>query len=843
MRWLWLVPLAGCADLPELDRGICGNAIVELGEDCDGFESNPLARCLPPGEQGACHFDCAAGSTGTRWACPPGWACDADDLCRQPTGLFEPAVRYAIGGVESLASGDFDGDGRADLLSRNPGDLTGRSRLSFHYFDARAALVDTRAFRKLVMKPAIGNVSSDGLDDLVFSDFRVGLLLGHADRSWVPEVFTPYVLPAGMVRLTGVLEGGVDNAAPLATLATLGEGPGVYSADSMMNQLQLRTPIHSAPDSLLGLPLGVGIVESASSPCDELVLAFRGESALQWIELCAPEQQNGNVSWRPTATNNAIQLVPPAPLDAAPLAADLNRDGHLDVMVGAGGTTYVAFGDGHGLSAATPYQLVSGEQAEPVPNFSMPLAMGDVSGDGVADFVLADRIILSVLPSGASRPVYNTAWANSEGSWTSAKIVDLNGNGFPDVVAAERGRLHVDFYNGSGKPWLRNSKVLSARPISQLGSGDFDGDLINDLALVEQAASPQELDTVKVAFGALAQSPTTPQTVARGRAIKQIGGFRDGATSSMYVVAAPPAIDDQRNLVYLLLGDAERIPFAALELISFTQDGSLGNVISTALVLGAFAGPAAKDALALSIDLSSGTWHFWLVPGMDGALPEPTEVAGALDARLTPSAPAGPNMPFPTVKVYAAGASADLDRDGRDEAIWVMPAEQGTRCGVESFSVTGQLPSLTAVTRGAVLLEGNCVDPQLSAVDADQDGSLDLAVLTGSKQATDRKLYVLWNDGNGHFAADRSTLVNASGDSPQAFTSLRASDAFSFVYATQQAVVQWRYAGMRTFGAPTMLASLRKGTGIVAADLDGDGVTDLALADDGDIRVLKAQVR
>jgi hypothetical protein len=840
MRWLWLVPLAGCANLPELDRGLCGNAIVEPGEDCDGFESNPLARCLPPSEEGACHFDCSTGSNGARWTCPGGWACDADDMCRRPTGGFEQAVRYPIGGVESLATGDFDGDGRADLISRNPVDLPGRSRLGFHYFDARAALVDTRNFRKLVMNPAIGAISNDGRDDLVFSDFRVGVLLGQADRSWVPEVFTPYVLPAGTVRLTGVFDGAVEYSAALATVATLGAGPGVYSADSMINQLQLRAPIHSALEGMLGVPLAVALVEGSGSPCDELVLAFRGETALQLIELCEPEPPDGMISWSSAATNRAIQLVPPAPLDAPPLAADLDRDGHLDVLVGAGGTTYAAFGDGRGLSVATPFVLRSGEGAEPVPDFSMPLAMGDVSGDGVADFVLHDRIILSQLPSSATRPVYNTAWANAEGRWTSAEIVDLNGNGYLDVVAAERGRLHIDFYNGSGKAWLRNSKVLSARPVSQLGAGDFDGDLINDLAWVEQAPSAQELDTVKVAFGALSATPSNAQAVARVRGVQQIGPFFDGSTSSMVVVASTT---DQRNAVYLLLGDAERIPFAALDLTRFTQDGLLSDVLSTALVLGAFSGPDAKDALALSVNPRAGTWHFWLVPGMDGALPEPLELAGALDARLTPSSPTGPIIAFPTVEAYAVGESADLDRDGRDEVIWAMPAESGTRCGVESFSVMGQAPSLSLVSRGAVLLEGNCADPQLSAADADQDGFLDLAVLTGSKQAPDRRLYVLWNDGSGRFAADRSTLINASGDSPQAFTTLRTSDTFSFVYATDQAVVQWRYAGNRTFGAPTMLAALRHGTGIVAADLDGDGVTDLALADDGDISVLKAQVR
>jgi hypothetical protein len=847
MRWyaLSLASLAACANLPELDRGACGNAIVELGEDCDSFESDPLSRCLSPGEDGACHFSCASGPAGVRWTCPAAWACDADALCRRPTGSFEPALKYTVGGASSLAAGDFDGDGRSDLVSRNPSDLTGRSTLSFHYFDARAELVDTRPYRKLVMAPAIGKLSSDKLDDLVFSDFRVGVLLGRADRSWVPEAFTPYVLPAGRVRLTGMREGSVGVASPLATLATLGQGPGVYVPDVVTRTIALRAPIRSPLEALLGDPLTVDIVEGPNSPCYELVLAFGGESTFQLLEFCAPERADGGVSWLPTATARTIALVPPAALDAAPLAGDLNGDGHLDVLVGAGGITYAAYGDGRGLSAASPYVPVSGELAEPIPAFSMPLAVGDVSMDGAPDFVLPDRIILSQLATGAERPQYNVVHANSDGLWTTARIADLNGNGFPDVVAAERGRLHVDFLNGSGKPWVLESKVLSARPVSQLGVGDFDGDLIEDLVLVEEAASAEELDTVKVAFGALSQAPGIPQTVARARSVQQVGGYREAGTDSLIVVAAHPDAQDARILSYLFGGNAERIPFAALELNNFTQDGSIDNVVSTMLVLGAFAGPAPKDALVLSIDLGRGDWHFWLVPALDDPLPSPLPLSGALDPRLAPSAASGMNIQFPAAKIYATGAAADLDRDGRDEAIWVMPAEQGTRCGIETFRTSGQAPQITLVSGGLILLDATCTDPQVSTVDADQDGALDLVLLTGSLHATDRKLLVLWNDGSGHFAADRSFAINASTDSPQAFTMLPATATapLSVVYATQRAVVQWRYAGARAFAAPVKLADLRDGTGIVAADLDGDGATDLAVADDGDITVLKAQVR
>ena len=46
----------------------------------------------------------------------------------------------------------------------------------------------------------------------------------------------------------------------------------------------------------------------------------------------------------------------------------------------------------------------------------------------------------------------------------------------------------------------------------------------------------------------------------------------------------------------------------------------------------------------------------------------------------------------------------------------------------------------------------------------------------------------------------------------------------------------------RLFGLPKMVAAVQSGTGIAAADVDGDGIVDLALASAGNLRVLKAEL-
>ena len=119
-----------------------------------------------------------------------------------------------------------------------------------------------------------------------------------------------------------------------------------------------------------------------------------------------------------------------------------------------------------------------------------------------------------------------------------------------------------------------------------------------------------------------------------------------------------------------------------------------------------------------------------------------------------------------------------------------------------------------------------------------------VALLTGGPGLPQRKLLVLWNDGSGHFSASSSTVLNSDADSPEQFTVLPATaqSPLRFAYVTDGAVTMLVPHGFRQFGLPLVLADLRHGSGVVAADVDGDGVIDLALADSGNLSILKAHL-
>jgi len=239
--------------------------------------------------------------------------------------------------------------------------------------------------------------------------------------------------------------------------------------------------------------------------------------------------------------------------------------------------------------------------------------------------------------------------------------------------------------------------------------------------------------------------------------------------------------------------------------------------------------------------------NVWSVP----AITEPGSTSvrwpGELDRRLTPIVESEDN----NVTADVAATSADVDGDGLDEAIFAMPADGGSRCGILSIGADarGSLAS-----HAPVIIDQPCADPQIQAVkfvrtESETDEGTEqnlpqLALLTGTSGAADRRLYVLWNDGHGQFSAQNIALVSAETDSPQAFTLLpldRASNGL--VYITKNGLHLVRAPSARAFPGPDVVpgsVDVSNGTGIVAADVNGDHLSDLVFSEAGKLRVLKA---
>lgn len=103
MRLLMTVCLlVGCTDFAAIDRGVCGNGLLEAGEDCDRED----ARCV------RCAVTCSTSSD-----CPTSdYACGVDGLCHAPGGgLAQPRSAGAFQ-ANDLYVTDIDHDGLGDAL-------------------------------------------------------------------------------------------------------------------------------------------------------------------------------------------------------------------------------------------------------------------------------------------------------------------------------------------------------------------------------------------------------------------------------------------------------------------------------------------------------------------------------------------------------------------------------------------------------------------------------------------------------------------------------------------------------------------------------------------------------
>jgi hypothetical protein len=174
-------------------------------------------------------------------------------------------------------------------------------------------------------------------------------------------------------------------------------------------------------------------------------------------------------------------------------------------------------------------------------------------------------------------------------------------------------------------------------------------------------------------------------------------------------------------------------------------------------------------------------------------------------------------------------AAKDLDEDrNADEIVIVAPSWEEGQCIVNVTGIVGDPPVLEL--RDTVSLEADCFESALELVDLDLDGARDIVLLAGG--AGDRRPFVLWNDGRGDFSAEDATTIASGGDGTT-----------TLAVVTEHSVRVVRPSGAsRTFDDPGPIALLEHGTGIVATDLNSDGIVDLVVADSGTIVVLYAEL-
>ncbi|HXK17398.1 MAG TPA: VCBS repeat-containing protein [Polyangiaceae bacterium] len=850
-----LVTLAGCTTFPVIQKNECGNAVIEDGETCDTY-GDPHTKgsiCRPKGVPGEeCHFDCRVNAAGVRGVCPTRMGCAADGVCRSPTGDFQlPASKFSSEASSWVSSADFDGDGRAEVISTEPPDQLQEGRFRLHYFDADTKLLETRTFPRITTRPIVGQLNGDQLSDIVFSNLRIGMVPGRKDREWIPATFSSYTVPNSELRVLTVSEVEVGRALALLAFATLEDVSGIYVPSANTGKLALLQELSRPLQTLAGPPLAADIVVGADSPCLEVAFAFRGADSLELLDPCTigASLDVSQLVWRDSPEAQVVPLPPGSQIDAGPISADVDGDGHLDILIGADGHTYVAHGDGQRLedTAALLTIPVIGRSRgeEPVIvqlDGPLPLAAGDITGDGVADYVTPAGVIGSRRSLVDSSVAYFSSYDNSAQLWSTALVLDLNGNGLPDVIAASEGAPGLSFLSGTGGPFPVPARINSQGPVKLIGTGDFDGDQITDIAFMEGGPPRSANDSLAVAYGNRDRVPLDPIRIAELPGVQQLGGMRDAAIDDIFTASTLQADGGPRSTFTLFGGDADRLPFAPYTLVNFAVDGSLLDWAAPALMVGAFTAHGAHDVVAMGTHDYTKLWNQWLIPDVGG---------GQAPPRLLDGDPPPGLLPYTTdrggVRLSVASVATDLDGDGLDEALWLMPRhpnDVSSPCTLLIYDIDAEASRTELKQR--LDFDEPCATPELVAAPLSADAELQLLVLLGDPAQGPRQLEILWNDHHGNFSVDDHSYVHdRNNDDVRAFSVFppRWGTGLAFVTETALHIASPHRDGREFDEVSDIDASFDDARGVAVADPNGDGIDDVVVADAAGLWLLQAELR
>jgi hypothetical protein len=397
----------------------------------------------------------------------------------------QQVISTAADGASSVHAADLDGDGDLDVLSASNTDdkiAWYENRLNDginNDFNPAQKVISTTA--DLATSVSATDVDGDGDMD-VLSSSRIDDKIAWYENTTGTGIFsTEKVIDAFADEAMCVTTGDVDGDGDLDVLSSSRIDMMIVWYENLSIHRSALIPQQSIISTVADFPVDIIASDVDGDGDMDALAAFNNDNLIAWYE---------NISCNPLAFSP--HSISSAAMGAQSVyVADIDRDGHLDVLSASQADDKIAWYKNNGLAVFGAPNVISTSADGASAVFAV-----DVDGDGDVDALSASQSngeIVWYESDGAYPPAFTDHLISSLAAGAlDVLAIDLDGDGDIDVLSASQGDA------GSGKlAWYENTDgagtfgsqqvVSSAKGLSGVFATDMDRD--GDVDLLSTASS------------------------------------------------------------------------------------------------------------------------------------------------------------------------------------------------------------------------------------------------------------------------------------------------------------------------------------------------------------------